>query len=104
MIEYALIALVAAVVLFELIEHVILPLIGYVFSRNRQPVSGMEGMIGKVAKVRRWHSDSGQVFVDGELWQAVCATPLLQGEKVVITAVDGLTLKVKPHEEPASTN
>jgi len=102
MIEYALIALLTAVVLFEVIEHVVLPLVGFLLSRNRKPIIGAEGMVGEVAEVRFWRKNDGQVFVNGELWQAICAAPLVKGDKVVILAVDGLTLRVEQFDEATS--
>lgn len=99
MIKYLLIALIVAVVLFEVIEHVLIPLIGYVFGRNKKPISGAEGMVGKVAEVRLWDQNKGQVFVNGELWQAVSQVSMVKGDKAVILEVEGLTLKVEPFDQ-----
>ena len=99
MIKHLLIALIVAVLLFEIIEHVVIPLIGYVLSRDKRPVSGAEGMIGKVVEVRLWHKNNGQVFVNGELWQAVCRVSMVEGDKAIIRKVEGLTLKVEPFDE-----
>jgi len=99
MINYALIVLLTAVVLFEIFEHVVLPLAGCALNRNKKSISGAESMIGKVAEVQMWDENNGQVFVDGELWQAICATPLVKGDRVVILAVAGLTLKVVQSDE-----
>jgi len=99
MIKDLLIALIAAVVLFEIIEHVLIPLIGYVLSRKKRPVTGAEGMVGKVAEVRLWHKNKGQVFVSGELWQAVCDVSMVKGDKAIIREVEGLTLKVEPFDD-----
>jgi membrane-bound ClpP family serine protease len=99
MTKHLLIALIVAVVLFELIEHVIIPLVGYVLSRKKPPVSGAESMVGKVAEVRRWQNDKGQVFVNGENWQAVCRVPMAQGDKAIIREVEGLTLRVEPFDD-----
>ena len=96
MINNLLILLIGAVVLFEIFEHVVIPLVGYVLSRNKRPISGAEGMIGKVAEVKLWHQTKGQVFVDGELWQAICKVSMVKGDKAIVRAVDGLTLKVEP--------
>ena len=56
------------------------------------------GMIGKVVEIKRWNKTEGQVLVDGELWRAVCDVPLTQGSKAVILDIEGITLKLKPHE------
>jgi len=38
---------------------------------------------------------AGQVFIQGELWQAVAENgAVAEGEPVKVTAVEGLTLKV----------
>jgi len=56
------------------------------------------GMIGKVVEIKRWNKSEGQVLVNGELWNAVCDVPLTQGSKAVILDIEGLTLKLKSHE------
>ncbi|MDQ4081840.1 MAG: nodulation protein NfeD, partial [Actinomycetota bacterium] len=43
---------------------------------------------------------SGQVRVDGELWQAWCEAGAAPGERVRVTALDGLTLVVEPDGTP----
>ncbi len=99
MINNLLILLIGAVVLFEIFEHVVIPLIGYVLSRRKRPISGAEAMIGKVAEVKLWHKTKGQVFVDGELWQAICKVSMVKGDKAIVREVDGLTLKVEPFDD-----
>jgi membrane-bound serine protease (ClpP class) len=96
MIKNILIALIVAFVVFEIIEHVIVPLIGFVLGRKRRSISGAEGMVGKVVEVKQWTTNEGQVFVNGELWKAVSDVPLLKGDKAVIHNVEGLTLRVEP--------
>jgi membrane-bound ClpP family serine protease len=56
------------------------------------------GMIGKVVEIKRWNKSEGQVLVNGELWNAVCEISLQEGSKAVILDIEGLTLKLKPHE------
>ncbi len=55
-------------------------------------------MIGKVVEIKRWNKTEGQVLVNGELWNAVCETPLSVQSKAVIVDIEGLTLKLKPYE------
>jgi membrane protein implicated in regulation of membrane protease activity len=55
-------------------------------------------MIGKVVEIRRWNITEGQVLINGELWSAVCEIPLPVGGKAVVQGIEGLTLKLKPHE------
>jgi len=58
-------------------------------------VTGPEGMIGRLAVVRSALGPDGQVQVDGEIWRAVAdGGAIPAGEKVRVTAVDGLTLTV----------
>jgi membrane-bound serine protease (ClpP class) len=53
-------------------------------------------MLGKtVPALERVDTKGGRVFVEGELWNAVSATPVEAGQPVQIIAIDGLTLKVK---------
>ena len=96
MIKNMLIALIVAFVLFEIIEHVVVPLVGFLLGRKRRSISGVEGMVGKVVKVKQWNTTEGQVFVNGELWRANCGIPLVKGDKAIIHSVEGLTLKVEP--------
>jgi len=87
------------VILFELIEHVVFPLFWFIKDRKKKSVCGVAGMLGKVGEVKQWQKTEGQVFVNGELWQAVSDAPLLPGDRVVIQNVGGLTLGVKPWRE-----
>jgi membrane-bound serine protease (ClpP class) len=60
------------------------------------PASGPDAMVGAAAVVKTPLAPAGQVLVDGELWRAVSEDgPVPAGETVRVTAVDGLTLKVK---------
>ena len=61
----------------------------------KSPVTGTAGMIGRVVVARSALGPEGQVQVDGEIWRAVSEGEAIPaGEKVRVTAVDGLTLKV----------
>ena len=63
------------------------------------PVTGAEGLIGKVATVRERLAPDGQVMVSGEIWRAVAqGEPLEPGAQARIVGVDGLTLKVTKPE------
>jgi membrane-bound serine protease (ClpP class) len=58
---------------------------------------GKETMLGKtVAAFTPIDAAGGKVFVEGEYWNAVSDTPVEQGKPVEISAVLGLTLKVRP--------
>jgi membrane-bound serine protease (ClpP class) len=59
--------------------------------------TGLQAMPGKTASaLSRIDPAGGQVFIDGETWRAVSATPVEAGQAVEISAIEGLTLKVKP--------
>jgi membrane-bound serine protease (ClpP class) len=59
--------------------------------------AGKETMLGKtVAAFTPIDAAGGKVFVEGEYWNAVSDTPVEQGKPVEISAVLGLTLKVRP--------
>jgi membrane-bound ClpP family serine protease len=96
MIMKILMILVIGFVLFELIEHILFPLIWSIFSRKRRSVCGVEDMVGKVVEVKRWQRTEGRVFVNGELWMAVSDGPLLPGDKAIVDQVEGLILRVTP--------
>jgi len=94
-----LIALIVGFVLFEIIEHVVFPLVWLIFGRKRRSICGAEGMLGKVVEVRQWNKTEGQVVVNAELWRAVSDVPLSKGDKAVIHNVEGLTLRVEPFKD-----
>jgi membrane-bound serine protease (ClpP class) len=74
-------------------------------ARLRPPYSGRQALIGEVGVVRERLNPSGMVFLQGELWQATLASPattiaspseLPVGTAVVVNAIDGLRLVVRP--------
>ncbi|HUG15320.1 MAG TPA: nodulation protein NfeD [Thermomicrobiales bacterium] len=68
--------------------------------RNRPVVTGDNAIIGHVGVARTALNPSGMVYVQGELWQATSQGPPIEaGERVVVTAIDGIRLTVRP--EPA---
>jgi membrane-bound serine protease (ClpP class) len=90
-----LLILVIAYLLFELTEHVFLPLYWVITRKNRQSPTGESGMVGQTAEVREWAGRRGKVFVHGELWAAESEISFNPGDEVVIQSVRGLTLIVK---------
>ena len=64
--------------------------------QKRSVITGSEELIGKEATVRSDLHPEGTIFVAGELWKAVAAEGTIKaGEKVVVTSIDGLQLKVQ---------
>ena len=98
MLKTVIITTIVCIIAFELIEHVIIPLIWLIFKGKKRPVHGTMGMIGKVVIITRWDKTEGQVLINGELWRAVCEVPLPVGGKAVVLSIEGLTLSLKPHE------
>jgi membrane-bound serine protease (ClpP class) len=68
-------------------------------ARRRTPVTGKESMIGEIAMARTDLAPHGQVFLHGELWEAISEQPIRRGEEAEVTSVEGLTLKVAPHRK-----
>lgn len=66
------------------------------WSKRRRASVGVETLVGRegVAVGDLW--PAGQVKVGGEIWSARCAGGCDAGTKIVVDAVDGLTLVVTP--------
>jgi len=74
-------------------------------ARRAPPRGGPEELVGRSAQVRAPLDPEGQVFVAGALWRARVTGdqgPIAAGEPVVVEAVDGLTLHVRPPERSDS--
>jgi membrane-bound serine protease (ClpP class) len=65
-------------------------------TRHREVHTGAEELIGASGVVRSPLDPLGHVFVDGALWRARSDSPLAKGDRVVVEAIDGLTLTVTP--------
>jgi membrane-bound serine protease (ClpP class) len=68
-------------------------------ARQRPVVSGREELVGAVGTALLDFEHQGSVFVHSERWSAITRAPLLEGQAIVVTAIDGLTLKVHPADE-----
>jgi membrane-bound serine protease (ClpP class) len=95
-----LLIIIIAWLLFEFVEHAVVPLVWLVFKKNRQVKTGPEGMVGEVGVIKVWDSTEGKIFVHGELWQAEGEDPFAPGDKAVVLSVEGLTLIVGPQQKP----
>jgi membrane-bound serine protease (ClpP class) len=62
------------------------------FLRRYRIQTGAEAMVGRRAEVL----DEGRVRISGEIWNARSEQPVIAGQAVRITGVDGLTLSVEP--------
>jgi len=89
------------IALFTAFFAALLALLIFVIVRGqtRKVLTGQEGLIGLVGVARTPLNPGGTVFLAGSLWNAVAEEGQVeQGEKVVITKVEGLTLRVRKKE------
>jgi membrane-bound serine protease (ClpP class) len=63
--------------------------------RNRPVVSGVEGMIGDMAEALEDFEGHGTVFLDGERWNADVSQAVRKGDKLRVTAIEGLVVKAE---------
>ena len=72
-------------------------------AQRRRVAAGAEDLIGRQGTVREALAPAGLVFVDGELWHATTGgpAPIAAGERVVVEALEGLTLRVRRPEGEA---
>jgi membrane-bound serine protease (ClpP class) len=68
-------------------------------ARLRPVVSGREQLIGATGIALGDIHQSGEVFVHSERWNAVSGSVIRKGQSVVVTGIDGLTLKVRRADE-----
>src|ERR1700722_6807203 len=73
-------------------------IVGKGLQAQRLPIKvGKEAMLGKIANaLTPIDSTGGRVFFDGTSWTAESTTPIGQGDRVQIVAIEGLTVKVIP--------
>ncbi len=68
-------------------------------ARLRPVVAGREQLIGATGIALGDIHQSGEVFVHSERWNAVSGSVIRKGQSVVVTGIDGLTLKVRRADE-----
>ena len=68
-------------------------------ARKRKVTTGGRGLMGEIGVARSALKPEGDVFIHGEIWSAEADQPIKKGEKVVVTAVEYLTLKVTKHKK-----
>jgi membrane protein implicated in regulation of membrane protease activity len=66
------------------------------WSKRRRAAVGAETLVGRTALVVRALAPSGQVKLDGEVWEARAGGDVAPGVEVVVTGIDGLVLVVEP--------
>jgi membrane protein implicated in regulation of membrane protease activity len=89
------ITLAAGFVLFEIIEHIVFPLIWSIIQKRKPSVCDVSSMVGKVGEVKQWQDLEGKIFIDGEIWNARSSIALSIGEEAIIERVEGFVLTVK---------
>jgi membrane-bound serine protease (ClpP class) len=63
-------------------------------AQRRRVTTGDEGLVGREGVARTVLNPEGDVFIHGEIWRAEADETIEKGEKVIITGVENLTLKV----------
>ncbi len=61
--------------------------------------TGAEGLLGETGEALSACDPEGSVRLRGEIWKARADPHVARGERVVVEAVDGLTLSVAPAPE-----
>jgi len=65
-------------------------------ARQRPVVSGREELVGATGIALEDFAGNGHVYVHSERWNAIAEVPVRANQAVVVTGLDGLTLKVRP--------
>ena len=93
------------IVLASVLSVFMLSVVYNVVRARRQALSmGVETLVGRNAVARSLLDPNGFVFVNGEYWSAETENgPVQPGERVVVSEVKGLRLKVKKDEDSSSS-
>jgi len=67
-------------------------------ARLKKPTTGMEGLLGEVGSASTPIAPEGKVSIHGEFWNAVSDQNIEKGQKIEVTGVVNLKLKVKKIE------
>jgi membrane-bound serine protease (ClpP class) len=84
----------ATTIPFALITMFLVSLV--VKARANKALMANGGLIDEIGEARTELAPQGKVFVHGEYWDAVSATPINAGDPVRVVTVDGMKLRVKP--------
>ena len=85
-----------AVIVIAAVLEVSVAVFGIRYTRRRRAQVGVETLVGTNASVISPLAPDGQVRVNGEIWEAHSEFEAQVGQRVQITAVNGLTLEVEP--------
>jgi len=97
MLQDFLLMLVFVFVAFELIEHVLAPLVWFLLKGRKKTKYSIGDMKGKTVQIKSWDYKSGIVLFHAERWQAESDKPMQPGEKAIVEEINGLTLRIKPY-------
>lgn len=64
--------------------------------QRRGAVSGEESIVGGTGVAMESFTGHGKIWLEGESWQAESSVPIEKDQEVVVTAMEGLVLQVKP--------
>lgn len=64
-------------------------------AHKRRPTTGGEGLVGEEGRADTDIMPEGKVFVRGEYWDAESPERIVKGAKVVVTAVEGMRVRVR---------
>jgi membrane-bound serine protease (ClpP class) len=79
--------------------------LGMVWRARHGPiVSGPEAIIGAQVEALKDFEGEGEVLLGGERWQAQSAERLNKGQEAVVTAIEGLVLKVRAQDKQETDN
>ena len=67
-------------------------------ARKRPVVAGREQLVGSTGTALSDFDQHGNVFVHSERWNAITRSPLRKGQAIIVTAIDGLVLEVRPND------
>lgn len=62
--------------------------------KREKPTTGSEGLLEEYGKVIGMGNNGYRISIHGEIWTAGCDTKLRIGDRVQVTAIDGLILQV----------
>jgi membrane-bound serine protease (ClpP class) len=68
-------------------------------ARKRPVVAGREQLVGSMGTALTDFDQHGSVFVHSERWNAITRSPLRKGQAIIVTAIDGLVLEVRPNDD-----
>jgi len=64
-------------------------------AQRKKVTTGLKGLVGEKGEVARKIGDLYQINIHGEIWKAYCDSPLKKNDKVVVTDIEGMMLKVE---------